>query len=63
MRKEWLEANSNLREECGQNCEDSEHDTFEELSPGRPSRVPGGEKGRVGSWGGEKKGVRPRRFL
>lgn len=58
MRKEWLEVNSDLREECGQNCEDSEHDTFEELPTGRPSwcRVLGGEKGSIGSWGGERSG-------
>lgn len=48
---------SNPREECGQkDHEDSEHDTFEDLSTGGPSWCRAVGEGRIGSWGGERNG-------
>lgn len=58
MGKEWLEVNSNSKEECRQkDDEDSEHDMFEDLSTGGPSWCRAVGEGRIGSWGGERKGL------
>lgn len=51
MGKGWLDVHFSVRRECLQDCEDSEHDTFEELSAGQSSRcrVVRGKAGRIGN--------------